>query len=191
VYADSAFRPLAAQAEAFGRERYGPTYASASVRSAWVFGVWEAWKGDRAALAAVAGRLRTEAAGTGEPVTTLAAASLEAHLALAAGDTAVALARYAALPVVAPRDSLSWEFLEPLAPDRMEYARLLLARGRAADALAAASVFDHSGPVAYFAFVRPSLVLRVRAASELGHSALVSALRERLRALDAAGNSRS
>lgn len=191
VYADSAFRTIAEQAELFGRERYGAHYETARPRSAWAFGVWEAWKGNRAAVETIAARLTALGRETGVPATVLAAASLDAHLALLRGDTAGALARFGALPIVAPRDSLPWEFLEPLAPDRMTYATLLLASGRAADAFAAASVFDHPAPVAYFAFVRPSLELRMRAATQLGRPAVAAALRNRLRALDAAGAPRS
>lgn len=188
VYADSALIPLARAAEAFGRERFGAHYASARPRSAWAYGVWEAWKGDTIALSAIASRIDSVARMTGDAPTLLAAASLAAHLALLRGDTAAALQRFASLPITAPRDSLSWEFLEPMATDRLTYARLLLARGHTEEALRAAAVFDHPQPVAFVAFVRRSLELRITAATQLGRPALVSDLRRRLRSLDQAVN---
>jgi serine/threonine-protein kinase len=191
VYADSAFQPLAAQAEAFGREKFGPNYETAKPRSAWAFGVWEAWKHNGPTLEAVAARLADLAQQSGAPVHALAAASLAAHVALVRGDTTEAIRRFTPMPPVAPRDSLAWEFLEPMAADRMTLAQLLLARGRAREALDVLSIFDHPAPVAYFAFVRRSLELRVRAATLLGRSSVAAELRERLRALGAAAPSRS
>ncbi len=191
VYADSAFRPFAQSAEAFGLARFGAHYATARPRSAWAFGVWEAWKGDREALSVIAARLDSAARAGGAPSIALAAASLGAHLTLLRGDTAAALARFASLPIVALRDSLSWEFLEPLATDRITLASLLLSQGRAAEALAVASVFDHPQPIVFVAFVRRSLELRLTAATRLGRTALAAELRGRLRALDTAFDPRS
>ncbi len=186
VYVDSAVVPLARAAEAFGQERFGTHYAGARPRSAWAFGVWEAWQRDTIALRAIATRLDSVGRATSDAPTLLAAASLAAHLTLLRGDTSAALQRFAALPTTAPRDSLSWEFLEPIATDRLTYASVLLATGRTEEALQAAAVFDHPQPVAFVSFVRRSLELRIDAATQLGRPALVSTLRRRLRALDRA-----
>ena len=187
VYADSGFATMARGAEAFALAQFGPNYERASVRPSWAFGMWEAWKGNRVTLEAIAQRVTRQSVDAPTPVTTLAAASLNAHVALLRGDTAEAIRRLQSLPVVAPRDSLSWEYFEPLAPDRLTLAALLLARGQPAEALAQASVFDHPQPVAFFAFIRPSLEIRARAAEQMGRAALAAGFRARLRALDAVG----
>ena len=185
VYADSGFAPMAREAERFALAQFGPNYEHASARPSWAFGTWEAWKGNRAVLEAIAQRVTRQSLATPSPVLTLAAASLNARVALLRGDTADALRRFESLPVIAPRDSLSWEYFEPLATDRLTLAQLLLARGRPADALAQATVFDHPQPVAFLAFLRPSLELRASAADQLGRAALASAFRARLRLLAA------
>jgi hypothetical protein len=89
--------------------------------------------------------------------------------------------------MVAPRDSLLWLYFEPLAPDRLTLARLLLATGRPAEALAHASAFDHQQPVVFLAFLRPSLELRAQAAERLGNTTRAAAFRARLRALGGDG----
>jgi len=129
-------------------------------------------------------RLATLAAESSSPVTRLASASLSARLTLVRGDTASAVAQLLALPIVAPRDSLSWEYFEPLAPDRLTLARLLLARGRPAEALKQAAVFDQPQPVVFLAFLRQSLEIRALAAEQMGQPGLARGLRARLRALD-------
>lgn len=185
VYADSAFLPLARDAEAFGRERFGTHYATATLRSAWAFGVWEASQKNRAAVEAIALRLDELARTSGAPLERLAAASLNAHLTLLRGDTVGAIRRFGALPIVAPRDQLNWAFLEPLATDRITHVKLLLSQGNDASALDVAAAFDHPQPVALLAFVRESLVLRIGAATRLGRGSVAADLRRRLRALDA------
>jgi tRNA A-37 threonylcarbamoyl transferase component Bud32 len=187
VYADPGFRDAARAAEAVGLSRFGPNYERASPRTSWAFGVWEAWKGNAAAVEAIARRVGDRARETPSAAATLAAASLNAHAALVRGDTAEALRLFEALPVVAPRDSLSWEFFEPLAVDRIVRARLLLARDRPAEAIAVASVFDHQEPITFLAFLRPSLELRALAAERLRRVSLAAALRARLSALAASG----
>lgn len=187
VYADSAFADMGRAAEAFAVAQFGPHYERASTRPSWAFGMWEAWKGNADAVETIAARLAREAAERPTPRSRLAAASLAARLSLLRGDTAAALRRLSALPVVAPRDSLSWEYFEPLATDRLTLATLLLQRGRPADAIAQASAFDHQEPVAFLPFIRPSLELRARAAEQLGQGAVAARFRARLRALDAAG----
>jgi hypothetical protein len=94
------------------------------------------------------------------------------------------------LPIVAPRDSLSWEYFEPLAPDRLTLARLLLLRGRPKEAYREASVFDQPQPISFLAFLRPSIEIRIAAATAWGELALAAQLRARLRALDAAPEGR-
>jgi tRNA A-37 threonylcarbamoyl transferase component Bud32 len=183
VYADSNFRPMAEAAATFGRATFGEMYERAPLRISWAFGVWESWKHNRAAVEALARRVSMAATERPSSTATLIAASLNAHAILGRGDTTTALRAFAALPAVAPRDSLSWEFLEPLAPDRLTYARVLFARGRYRESIAVASVFDHQEPVAFFAFVRPSLELRLLAAERLGLGSLAFTLRARLRAL--------
>jgi len=184
VHADSAFAGMAREGAAFATSQFGPHYERAPVRPSWVFGQFEAWQGNRAILEALVLRLATLAAESSSPVTRLASASLSARLTLVRGDTASAVAQLLALPIVAPRDSLSWEYFEPLAPDRLTLARLLLARGRPAEALKQAAVFDQPQPVVFLAFLRQSLEIRALAAEQMGQPGLARGLRARLRALD-------
>ncbi len=183
VYADSGLRIAGERAESFGLATFGPNYERASPRTSWAFGVWEAWKGNRPVVDAIAQRLATSADADPRPPVVLAAESMQAHATLLAGDSAGAIARFERIRTIAPRDSLSWEFLEPLAADRLVHARLLLARGRPFEALAVASVFDHQEPVTFLAFVRRSLELRVLAAERIGMPSSASRFRARLRAL--------
>ena len=56
---------------------------------------------------------------------------------------------------------------ESLAPERLAYARILLARGKPADAHRVASTIDHPGILIHQLFLRASLDLRVAAARAL------------------------
>jgi hypothetical protein len=187
VHADSVFSRMAAEGRTFAMTQYGPNYEKATAKGGWVFGLFEAWQGNKPAVAAVRARLSQLAAETPNPVTLLASASMNARAALLDGDTVGAIAQLQKLPMVAPRDSLLWLYFEPLAPDRLTLARLLLATGRPAEALAHASAFDHQQPVVFLAFLRPSLELRAQAAEQLGNASRAAAFRARLRALGGDG----
>jgi hypothetical protein len=59
---------------------------------------------------------------------------------------------------------LHYGLVEPLAPERMLLAELLLARGEAEEAYRTAALFDHPGAAIFVPFVARSLELRARAA---------------------------
>jgi hypothetical protein len=70
-----------------------------------------------------------------------------------------------------------------MAPARLLLARLLLATGRPADAIAAAGVFDHPEPSVFLPFVPASLKLRYLAARRLRRDGEAQRYADRLEAL--------
>lgn len=71
-----------------------------------------------------------------------------------------------------------------LALERLEYARLLMARGQYERAIDVANVFDSPWPVVHLLYLRPSLTLRAEAAAALGDRPLEESFRSRLRRLE-------
>ena len=108
------------------------------------------------------------------------AAALDAHAALARGEEDEGIRRLAELKPTAPLWQYFWEFHEALAPERIRWARALLAKGEYQEALRVASLFDHPSPVTYIAYLAPSLAIRLRAAEALGRTDLVTQFRNRL-----------
>lgn len=151
----------------------------------WVLGMWNLRTGrtDRALI------LRDALAADAEDAGSewcrrcdLFARSLNAHLLLAGGDSATALEAFERLVPTAPYDTLLWAFAEPLPVGRLEHAELLLATGRAEEAIEVATVFD-GRPVVYLPFVPASLDLRLRAATLLRQPRLQEEYRDRLATL--------
>ncbi len=70
-----------------------------------------------------------------------------------------------------------------MAPARLLLARLLLATGRPAEAIAVAGALDHREPSTFLPFVPASLELRYQAARQLGRPADARRFAERLEAL--------
>jgi serine/threonine-protein kinase len=169
-------REAAESGAAYGRLPFGVPL--------WELGVLEARRGSPEVAAAVAAELRNRSAGGRSRADSLRAASIEAHLALAAGDTGLALRRFAALvPAIAPGDTLRYDESEPLGGERLEYARLLAARGEDRRALEIANVFDSAWPVVYPLYLVPSLRLRAEAAEAMGDARLATQFRARIEAL--------
>jgi hypothetical protein len=171
-----------AQADA---KTFGPSYGNCPYPiRLWALALWEAHAGSPTVVAAVARNLEGQARASGARGDYLLAHSAAAYSALARGDTSGALARLSALvPNAPPGPYLEWDIAEPLGYERLTYARLLLATGRAQQALETASVFDSSLPIVYVAFLPASLELRAEAATALGRADLAAHYRERLAAL--------
>ena len=90
-----------------------------------------------------------------------------AYLAVAQHDTTLALRRFEELIPTAPHQEVESSVWESLAPERLEYARLLLARGKPADAHRVASTIDQPSIFIHQLFLRASLDLRAAAARAL------------------------
>ena len=179
-----------------------------SARFLWYVGAWKAHTGDTAAVAAVSRAMDEYAAGMEAAYDSLRrerpleasqmeararrdrllARAMEAHLALARGDSADALRRFRALKPSAPRSSppgfdLNWDELEPLALEQLRLAELLLAKGEARGTLDVAGAFESPEVLIYVLYLRASLELRARAAEALGLQSAADAFRARLDAM--------
>jgi serine/threonine-protein kinase len=188
-------------------EQTGPQ-SGPSPRFLWYGGVWSAGAGDTASVARVARAMdqyagRKEAAydsllrerpleavqaGAEARRDRLLARAMEAHLALARGDSGEARGLLRALQPNAPRSSppgfdLNWDELEPLALEQLRLAELLLANGEAGEALDVAGVFDSPEALIYVLYLRASLDLRARAAETLGLQSTADSFRARLDAM--------
>jgi tetratricopeptide (TPR) repeat protein len=154
-------------------ERYGPEYRKApSSQRLWVLALWEASQGNVNPVSAIADELDQRARANGSRQDRLLADAVAAHAALAAGDTSVALRRLRLLRPTAPPDSMPWSLAEPLGPERLLLAQLLVAKGEPHEALEVAEVFDSQEPLIYALYRPASLVVRQRAAEQLGNRAL-------------------
>jgi hypothetical protein len=127
--------------------------------------------------------LTARAAATRDPEVALDASAAAVHLLLARGDSAAALRAVERLAPAAVRDQLIWGYAESLPVERLLHAQLLLARGRYAEAIEVAEVFDHPTPVVYVSFLPASLALRYQAAQSLGQRQWAARYRDRLKAL--------
>jgi tRNA A-37 threonylcarbamoyl transferase component Bud32 len=161
----------------------GDHLAGTNSRGLWYRGAWAAHSGDTGTLDTIVRILRTRRSATRDVNERLWADALGAYLALARGDTALAIAQFRSLTPQATRQELAWGLWEPLAAERMKLAELLLRRGNAADALLVAEGFDHAWPVTFLLYAPASLDLRRRAAERLGREDLVRRYRGRLAAL--------
>jgi hypothetical protein len=156
---------------------------SLNVRRNWWLGEWSAAHHDRARLETVTRRMRSAAEASGDPADQVPARALSARLLLAQGDTTAALDSLRAIRPIAPLHVLIWGHWEPLAAERLLLAKLLLARGRAKEALDVAQSFDGQRAVIDVAFLRQSLELRREAAKRLGNRDAETAFARRLAAL--------
>jgi len=84
---------------------------------------------------------------------------------------------------VADVSSRTWGFFEARVAERMQLIRLDMARGAADDALRLAGEFDRAVLID-LVFLRESLEIRLRAATQLGRRAVQAELRARLAQLD-------
>jgi len=185
VVADLAGAPFDSAAARYAEglaERFGPGLPGASDRIRWVIGAWHASRLDTLNLRAVLSETRTASA-SGQPAARLALGALTAHEAGLSGRTDEALRALEGLSPVVPQYDLMWEPLAALPLERLLKARLLLAEGRAAEALRVASAFDHPAPIVYLEFLPESLRLRREAALALDSLSLARSLADRLESL--------
>lgn len=149
----------------------------------WHLGIWNASRGDVATAEGISGMLATRAASSGDRRERLLSRSLAARVALAAGDSNVALGRLQTLVPDTGRAPLTWNAWESLGGERMLLAELLMASGRYAEAWRVASNFDAPAPVPYTMYVPASLALRIRIARALQQQEVARGLTRRLVAL--------
>ena len=161
----------------------GSDFGAMSSPLLWARGIWEARRGAPAAAAVIASLLASRADSTGQRTDRLFADVVAAHAALAAGDTAVAVERLAALRPAAVLEDLAWSLWEPLGLERLTLAEIAYARGDYREAIRLATLLDSPAPLAYI-FYRPmSLQLRLQAARALDRADLVRIYEARLSAL--------
>jgi len=130
-----------------------------------------------------------EVADTSNPLSHDLARAIRAHEALARGDSARALTLFRGLRTEGSRTYLFLSYADPLPFERIQEARLLLARGdRQAlqDALDIASTLDGFA-LGYIPYLALSLEIRIEVAQRIGQSRLEGELRARLDALRASG----
>jgi tetratricopeptide (TPR) repeat protein/TolB-like protein len=103
-----------------------------------------------------------------------------ARLAVLRADTARAIALLTPLSPRGSMGAIGWEWMASLAEERLLLAKLLLARGRYADALAVAGALDAGQAMAYALYLPDGLEVRIRAAAALHDGALADRFRKRL-----------
>ncbi len=166
-------------------ERYGPALETASHNTRQAIGTWYASRGDTAALQRILASAR-EAAEGGEERGRLALAALTAHQAALQGRPDEALRTLESLAPAVPQYDLMWEALASLPLERLLRVRLLLGRGRPAEALRVAAAFDHPAPIVNLMLLQESLRLRREAALSMDSLSLADDFTVRLEALQGA-----
>ncbi|MEJ2206637.1 MAG: protein kinase [Gemmatimonadota bacterium] len=177
--------PRALAAARAMRDGYGPYGGWTSQYRLWVVGALEAARGEVREAELIADELARRADGDGGDRAGRMEQSLRAHIALARADSTEALQKLRELvPPTLPGDELSWDEFAPLGLERLALGRLLLARGDHLEAIRVADVFDSPAPHIYVLFARPSLELRLEAATGIPDPRLAMRYRARLETLD-------
>jgi tetratricopeptide (TPR) repeat protein len=150
----------------------------------WFLGTWDAHNNRVAEARAITDTLAARAALAGDRRTDLIARCLSAHVALADGDTTLAIQRLSALTPTAARVALARPW-ESLGLERLTLARVLLAQGRYADAARVAASFDSPGATNLIngVFLPASLEIRLDAARALNDEQAIESIERRLDAL--------
>ena len=165
----------------------------------WAIGVWNALRGDPATVEHVAGiahergsRMTSGTVPDSQSLVTetdsaqgyaLLGEVLDGWSALALADTIEAVERFTSARAVAPPNQLEWTLWEPLAAERLQLARLLLARGDLAAAIEAAESLDHPQSLVSITYVAESLRVRLHAARAQGDEERTGRYEDRLRRL--------
>ena len=173
----------AAQLETMVRQQLGGSFEKASPHTLWMMALHYARLGDAERISAIHAELERRATQSGARGTRLLADVVAANLSLTRRDTNEALGRLRRLEATAPSDSLTWNLWEPLAAERLKFARLLIAHGDFSEALRVAAAFDHQQPVVFVSFVPASLEIRRVAARALGDERGEAEYRRRLERL--------
>jgi serine/threonine protein kinase/tetratricopeptide (TPR) repeat protein len=159
------------------------SYRDAGIPTLWALAAWEHRRGNSSRLRDIASELRRRADSSNTRRDRLIANAVAARLPLLEGDTAAAITQLRALTPSATRQGIAWEPWESLGPERMLLAKLLRARGDCAGAGKVAAQLDATEPLAYPLYLRGSLDLRVRCASDMGDASLAAHYHRRLRSL--------
>jgi hypothetical protein len=168
TYAGADLRDRATEVDAEAASIWGPDYRDgAGAEVLWLLTLWNAMEGDLPVARTLVRRLDEAADRDGDPHTGALARAARAHLLVAEGDTTAALATLRGLNPAFPPNVLDYGLVEPLAPERLLLAELLLATGKPSQAYDAAEILDHPGAAIFVPFVAKSLVVRVRAAEAL------------------------
>ncbi len=165
-------------------QAYGDDFGRCAVPyRCWLLGMHMVRAGDAAHASQAARHLLASAAGAGARGDSLMARSLDAHIALQGGDTALAIAQYRSL-LASPRlpPEIEWDEALPMAAERMALSRVMLARREFREALDVLEVFDARASV-HLLYLPESLRLRAAAADSLGEAAKAATFRTRLSAL--------
>jgi hypothetical protein len=180
-YLEDAAAGLGFDAEArVARDSLGSNYAEMASPSLWLLGAWASRHGTVAELNEIAGTMRGRSASSRTRPDRLIAAALDARLALRLGDTTGAILRLRALKPNAIRRDIAWWPWEGLGAERLLLAEVLLEKGEYREAIRTASLLDATEPVPYLLYLRPSLVVRQRAARALGDQDALDVYRWRL-----------
>ncbi|MEJ2539933.1 MAG: protein kinase [Gemmatimonadota bacterium] len=159
---------------------------STSPTRLWASGAWSAARNRRNGIGESRASARQRAAAAGAtPSDSLLVDALSAWRALVDADTTAAIAGFEKLAPVDRATDLAWGVWQQLGAERLQLARLLLARGQPARAIQVAEGLDHPQPVVFHAYRPESLRIRAAAAEALGQEADAAANRRRLRQLRA------
>ncbi len=163
--------------------RLSDDFATMSNPALWWRGQWDFRAGHAGAVRAVSAELARRAGASASAGDRVMADAMGAWAALARSDTVGALARFRALTPNASASDLTWGWWESLSAERLKLAELLAARGQALEAYRVAESLDHPEPLFGLLYMPRSLVVRLRAAEQLGWRADADRCRDRLRAL--------
>lgn len=146
---------------------WGPTYEVPGPLTLWLIGAWKAHVGAIDELEVIRDRMRQLADERGDAETLELSKALDAHYALATGDTATARDGFRSLVTKAPPAELGFHLAQGFQIERSILSGLLLSQGEFAEAYRTASVFDHPQPGLFVPFLPANLVVRYQAASQL------------------------
>ena len=150
----------------------------------WELGLLEVASGRHEVAREIASMLRRRADSTRAERDALLARSLGIHLALASHDSGSAFDTLRAMvPSSAPTSVAAYDEAWPVAGERLELARIYLARGQPRLALDLATVIDSPGAVFHVFWVPQSLTIRLQAAAAMGDAPLEARLQRRIAAL--------
>jgi hypothetical protein len=167
VLAGADLAPQAAAVDARAAQDWGPDFQAIGPLTTWLLSVWNAYERDLPTLDRLVARLDVLRTERGDPHTANLADAAHGHLALARGDSTEAVRIFSSLVTTGTRVGLDIGISEPLAPERILLAELLLARGEPEQAYRVASVFDHPEPLIFVPFTARSLSVRLAAAQAL------------------------
>jgi predicted Ser/Thr protein kinase len=158
----------------------------------WHLGIWDAYRGRLDEARAIRDLLQARLVSLGAGATstdTLLAYSMYGHVFLSEGDTAAAMDVFSGLRPTAAKEDLTRPY-ESLGYEHLVRAQVLIKRQQYREALRVLAAFDSPGGAAlvFPVFLPATLELRLRAAQALGDERLVERTRERLRAMELAGN---